>query len=52
MKKLNCSLTENNSSWEDVIAGFSLENMLTDEQEALLDKLIKYLDKEYKDVFK
>lgn len=46
------SLHDYNENWEDVIAGFSLCNNLSDKEEALLDKIIDYLDTEYKDEFK
>ena len=45
------SLYKWNKSWDDVIAGYSNKNNLTMLQESLLDDLVKYLDKEYDDVF-
>ena len=45
------SLYKWNKSWDDVIAGYSNKNNLTMFQESLLDDLVKYLDREYDDVF-
>ena len=45
------SLYENDKSWDDVISGYSLENNFNKKEEKLLDNLIKYLNKEYPDVY-
>jgi hypothetical protein len=45
------SLYDNDESWDDVVSGYILENNFTKEQKVILEGLIKYLDKEYPDVF-
>ena len=45
------SLLKNDESWDDVISGYILKNNFTQEQELILIELIKYLDKEYPDIF-
>lgn len=42
---------EDDESWDDVISGFILKNNFSSDEEKLFNGLIKYLDKEYNNLF-